>query len=177
MRIGFVGGPGTGKSTQAALLFAYLKKQNRDVELIMEFAKAWVQEKRPMQKETQFYFMGKQMHYEQRWLNHGIPHIITDSPLVVAAFHAHKYADHRYGEHLMTSVAYFNEQHPEHLIFLKRGDYAYQQAGRFQTEAQARDMDKELHDFVYTYYAPEHVTEIQVGDDEALFALGMRLTA
>jgi deoxyadenosine/deoxycytidine kinase len=177
MRIGFVGGPGTGKSTQAALLFAHLKKQGRDVELVMEYMKAWIHEKRPLKQDTQIYALGKQMNYESRWLSHGTKHIVTDSPLVIAAFHAHKYVTPELGEIKMQDVEFFGALHDEHLIFLKRGNFAYQKEGRFQTEQEAREMDVEILDFVYSHYTKEQVTEIRVGDDEAIFALGMRLTA
>jgi ABC-type multidrug transport system ATPase subunit len=74
-RIGFLGGPGSGKSTTAAWLFAELKTQNKPVELCNEYVKAWTYLNRAVKEWDQVYCFAKQQQYEFRFLQAG-KHVI-----------------------------------------------------------------------------------------------------
>jgi hypothetical protein len=175
MRLNFRGGPGTGKSTSATWLFAELKKHHIPVELVFEFAKTWVQEGRKITFDTQIYFLGKQTHYETRVLKNGMPHIITDSPLVLCAFHAAKYVSPQLGDDMMRLIRHVDTEFPSHFIWLERGCYPYQTAGRYQTEAEARQMDVEMLTFLQAYYPPTAISMVPVGDEATLRSTALQM--
>jgi predicted ATPase len=57
--INLYGGPGTGKSTTAAALFALMKREGYNVELVTEFAKDLVWTERNKELGDQIYIFGK----------------------------------------------------------------------------------------------------------------------
>lgn len=75
------GGPGIGKSTTAADLFVNMKKRQLNVELVTEYAKDAVWERRHNLFEDQIYIFAKQHRRIQRLEGHGIDWVITDSPI------------------------------------------------------------------------------------------------
>lgn len=173
MRLNLMGGPGTGKSLSAARLFAQLKERHFSVELVNEFAKAWVTEGRKITEETQTYFLGKQMHYESRWLNNGVQNIVTDSPVLVGPLHAEKYVSKALADALYQVSTFYDARHPYHFIFLQRGDYPYQSAGRFQTEAEARAMDDFILQYITSRYPPEHVSVVRADDPQGILDVAL----
>ena len=64
--VNIFGGPGVGKSTTAAAVFALLKLHNIEAELVTEFPKDLVWEKRAYTFENQNYIFGKQQHRQWR---------------------------------------------------------------------------------------------------------------
>jgi len=79
--INIFGGPGTGKSTTAAGLFFEMKKMGLNVELVTEYAKDAVWEKRYDLLDDQIYIFAKQHRRISRLIGHGIDWVITDSPI------------------------------------------------------------------------------------------------
>lgn len=77
--INLFGGPGTGKSTAAASLFAEMKKKGMDVELVTEVAKDFVWEERQKTLEIQPYITVKQYRNLFR-LKGKVDYVITDAP-------------------------------------------------------------------------------------------------
>lgn len=88
--INLMGAPGTGKSTIASELFAKMKWQGYDVELVSEYAKELVWEERNETFKNELYLFSKQHHRMFRLLDK-VEYIITDRPLILSLFYGNKY--------------------------------------------------------------------------------------
>ena len=78
--ISLFAGPGAGKSTSSAYLFAKLKEAGINAELVREYVKDWAWESRPIGTFDQFYFLGKQIRRESMLMDK-VDVAITDSPV------------------------------------------------------------------------------------------------
>ncbi len=145
--INLYGGPGTGKSTSAALLYATLKSMGVNAELVREYVKDWAWEGRTIGTYDQLYFMGKQIRKESS-LYGKVEVIVTDSPVWMSAYYAAKYSPLPVAQGVTAAVKGYYAQagadgHKHVHVFLTRSKL-YNQSGRYQTEAEALEMDTEL---------------------------------
>ena len=132
--INLFGGPGTGKSTLCATIFAYLKTKGIDCEMALEYAKDVVWDENYKKLLNQVYIFGKQ-HNRLYRLTGKVDVVITDSPLLNSIIY-----DESRDECLknivisefkkMNTLNYFVERH-----------FEYQQNGRVQNYTQALDVD------------------------------------
>jgi nicotinamide riboside kinase len=137
--INFFGGPGTGKSVQAAKLFAELKIQGKKCELITEFAKELVYDESFKVMENQIWIFANQHHRMHR-LKDKVDIMITDSPLFNSIVYSGKGEHNKtFHDFIMTEFTKFDNLN----IFLER-ETEYQQHGRYQDENGARDVDNEV---------------------------------
>lgn len=152
MRINLFGGPGTGKSTTAAWLYAKLKEESYPIELVTEYIKSWAWEGRVPSSYDQNYIFAKQLRREDLLTRKGI-HLITDSPMPLQLVYAKKYNCPFYDE-LFSLSKKFDAQHPSLNVVLAR-TVAYQPEGRYETAEEALDVDKRilalLHDYNASY--------------------------
>lgn len=133
--INLFGGPGTGKSTTAAELFALLKHNQQEVELVREFAKDVVWEGRTHLLENQLFLLAEQAK-RQADLRDKVDIIVTDSPLLLTWV----YCD----DPILHSLARREFDLYENAnVFLTRVK-PYKEAGRVQTEDEAKDLDKKI---------------------------------
>jgi len=132
--INLTGGPGTGKSTLSANLFAKLKMAGVDVELAPEYVKDLVWEESFKKIGNQIYIFAKQ-HNRLYRLKNKVKVIITDSPL-------------------LNSIVYYNDNNPHfeplviwefkamnNLTFYLERSFEYVQNGRLQDIEGAKKID------------------------------------
>lgn len=149
MRINFLGGPGSSKSTTAAWLFSELKTKDKSVELVTEYVKSWATQKRVINAFDQVYLFGKQMQYEYRFLNHGIKNIITDSPLILSCVYAdYYYKELGIGRNLLGILDSYDKHFDSVNIYLNRKDKKYHEIGRYQNYEAALEIDGIIKDFL-----------------------------
>jgi nicotinamide riboside kinase len=139
------GGPGTGKSTTAAHLFALAKQDGFNAELVREYIKDWVWEGREIKPGDQPYIASKQSRKERICFG-SLDLIISDSPMYLGQFYEEKYdtsypvVKHLIAKHMeFADVAGYEFVH----VFLKRMK-EYNPAGRYQTEDEAIVCDQEI---------------------------------
>ena len=130
-------GPGAGKSTGAAFLFAFLKLFKVNVELVTEFAKelAWEGDKEFMSR-NQLYITGQQVRRMNRLVGK-VDVIITDSPIEMAAFYTEeptlKQLCKEEGAKFSNRLDFFIERTKE-----------YNPSGRNQTFEEAKEIDRRI---------------------------------
>lgn len=160
-RICFYGGPGAGKSLEAASAFVSLKKQHRKAELVQEYIKNWAYEKRLPKSFAQVYIFGKQLYAEDLVLSNGVDLVVTDSPVFLGTCYAKKFQTPGWKQ-LVELSDIFDQHFPPLHIYLERGNKPYQTAGRYQKYEEALEMDRfvlqQLEETGKTYHRFETLT-------------------
>ena len=148
--INIFGGPGTGKSTQAAGLFYRMKLEGMDVELVTEYAKDLVWDDRMSTMITrQEYIFAKQNIRLQR-LEGKVKFVITDSPIVLGIVYANQLPEQDDATEALKHLigATFNRYDNYNFYLRRGGEVPYQQAGRYQDEAGALDTGAQIKDLL-----------------------------
>jgi len=143
-RINIMGGPGTGKSTLTAWIFAELKMRGCNIEHVFEHVKAWAFIGRQPQSFDQIYIFGKQMHHEDIILrsNPNVT-IISESPILLSTCYAKAYNSIGW-KHLVALCQEFDRIYPTINFFIKREDCPYNREARFQDYEAALEMDRTI---------------------------------
>lgn len=150
------GGPGVGKSTLAAELFAKFKKEGKSIELVREYVKDWAWEGREIKEYDQFYITAKQFRAES--LLYGkVDYIITDSPVLLGPFYERAF--HK-TETMLSSVLGMMQKAVQngvtyHHFVLPRAK-AYVPDGRYQTEEEAHWLDTIMPKFLEKHAEVEY---------------------
>ena len=140
--INLFGGPGTGKSTTAAHLFALLKHGGYCAELAREWPKGPVWDGYHAALEDQVYILGKHHRDLSRMKRGGVEVVVTDAPLLMSLI----YGDHMppgFGPLVRHLVLEFDNIN----VFLFRAKQ-FEPRGRLQTESQARALDGRIRKMV-----------------------------
>lgn len=135
--INLYGGPGTGKSSCAADLFAQMKWLGYNVELVDEYAKELSWEGNSSKLEDQLYVVAKQNRKLWR-LKDKVDYIITDSPIILAPLYAKEDYMPEYFEKLTHEVF---QTYDNINIYLNRIK-PFSPVGRHHTEEQSKEIDK-----------------------------------
>lgn len=163
LRICLYGGPGLGKSTTAAYIFAALKMKSANIELVTEYVKGWAYEKKHIEGWDQVYIFGKQLHRESFLFKHGVDIIVTDSPLLMQYCYSHHLP---YGRNFLELAKEFEKEYLALHIILKR-ESQYIHRGRYETEEQAIERDKYI-DTIVRINAKGPIWESSKNDRENL---------
>ena len=142
--INFFGGAGVGKSTIAAELFAKMKKNNYKVELIHEVAKDLVWEEAFHIFGEQDYIFALQHRLTRRLTRHDIDYAIVDSSILLSLF----YMPWDFPITFKPFVEEVFESYDNINIILDRNlAIPYIQAGRNESEEQAKAVDEQISRF------------------------------
>ena len=131
--INLLGGPGVGKSTYTAAIFAKLKDAGIDCEMVSEFAKELVWEQRNETFKDELYIFAKQAHRLFR-LNGKVDVVITDRPLILTCFYAQN-------DRVLSNFCYNRFSLYKNLNYLLVREKVYNPNGRNQTEDEAKSVD------------------------------------
>jgi tRNA uridine 5-carbamoylmethylation protein Kti12 len=141
--INLYGGPSSGKSTTAAGIYHALKNHNIKAELVREYVKSWAWEGKIIGKWDQPYILAKQMREEAR-LYGKVDYIITDSPLWIACYYNDKYSPGlKLRELVLSFYAEAEKAGVIHTNYLLTRTKPYEQAGRYESEQEAKQVDFE----------------------------------
>ena len=131
--VNLYGGPGAGKSTMAAYLFAELKNKGLNAELVTEFAKerVWAEETFSVFK-AQPYVFGKQL-YRMVRIDGKVDVAVTDAPLLFSTVYSTSPE--------LTALAVSEYKKFKNLDILLERKKAYNPSGRYQTESEDKALD------------------------------------
>jgi len=133
--VSLFGGPGSGKSTTCAGLFASLKQDGISCEMVLEYAKDLIWEGNKRKLEDQIYIFGKQNRRTNLVLGQ-VDVIVTDSPLLLSII----YGAHKYPEFKSLVLAEYKRLWTLD-VFVQRLPGGYQTEGREQDEPAAIEID------------------------------------
>lgn len=152
--INLFAGPGTGKSSTCAALFAELKYRGYNTEMVLEYAKDAAWERRGHKVfQAQEYIFGKQ-HFRLSRVAEEVQFAITDSPIFLSIV----YAKPGYLPSLSLVIREAYDQYENINILLKRNK-PYNPKGRLQNEEEARQKDIEIQDVLDKQNVPYHVLD------------------
>ena len=162
--INLIGGPGCGKTTICALLFAKLKILGHSVEYIQEVAKSLVW-------AGDFDVLNNQYWVSQRQsklldsLQGKVQFIVTDGCLLHGIYYNRNNEDNvsnieKTEKFIWDCYGQFNNIN----IYIVRGDYPYEEAGRYQSEDEAKYID-EFYSFMLKKHQIPHY-QYQVRKDQ-----------
>lgn len=139
-------GPGAGKSTAAAWIFACLKMKGVNCELVTEFAKdkTWEQNKTAL--DNQVYMFGKQFFRITKCADK-VDVIITDSPLMLSTIYN---TNPILGDEFNKLVYNVSESFTNKNYFIHRVK-PYNPVGRSQSESEAKDLDTRIKDMLEAF--------------------------
>lgn len=140
--INLFGGPGCGKSTTMARLFADLKTRGYNVEMVSEFAKDLVYEQRQETMKDELYIFAKQHHRLFRVIDK-VDIVITDRPILLTNIYASLYLpDDEFRSDLKRLVRTTFNNFNNLNIMLNREGIEYKTEGRLQDLEQSKEIDK-----------------------------------
>jgi len=132
--VNLFGGPGSGKSTIAAGIFSLLKLHGINAELVTEFPKGAVWEKRFKVLENQLYILAKEYHSIWRvYQNPEVDVVITDGPIILSLVYGQ--GSETFNKLVLETYRKFKNKN-----YLISRTKKYNPSGRNQTEEQADDI-------------------------------------
>lgn len=153
--INIFGAPSSGKSTNAALLYAHLSIKGFNVELVREFAKDLVWEDNKDALQDQVYILGEQ-NRRLTMLKDKVDFVVSDSPLLLTYMYAKINKTSKKGLFDIVGSC-FNSF--DNICFLLPPPSKYNPIGRIQTFEDALDIHKKTEDLLHIY--KEEYIEIQ----------------
>lgn len=152
--INLFAGPGAGKSVTRAGVFVKLKLRGENVEEVTEYAKDIVYEQRYNLFTEQDFIFAEQHRRQRRLIAHDVKYTITDSPILLSLLY-------RPSDYYKTFEAFCLEVFHSFnniSIFIDRPE-KYEQQGRNEDEAQAKEKDFQMMELLWTRNIPFYVVK------------------
>lgn len=148
MRLNIFGAPGSGKSKLAYWLCDVLAREGVVVELVQEVIKPDAYRGEQPTSWGSFTVFARQLRRELRWLEAGVPHLVSDSPLWLQAFYQSD-AGLPCAAGVRALARAFDADWPQANVFLRRSTaWPYQAAGRYHDAAASDGVARRLADFL-----------------------------
>ena len=159
--INIIGGPGCDKSLYSAAIVLFLNLHHKTVETIPDYAKSLVWQKNFEVLKNQ-YFIAQRQYEMLNLLDGQVQYLITECSLPQVLYYNENYADNicDIGKTRAQILEWYG-QHNNVNIMVERGEKKYVHTGRFQDEAQARNIDMglrevlEREELAYTLLPPD----------------------
>lgn len=135
--VNLYGGPGSGKSTAAAMIYSKLKMQHLEVELVTEFAKDLTYEERFHDLGNQIYVFGEQYRRMDRLFG-SVDIIITDSPLLLSCIYSENPLYKNYLDILIRRVSEYVDRYAINVLLQRESDY--KESGRKESMTEAEEI-------------------------------------
>jgi nicotinamide riboside kinase len=172
-RINLFGGPCSGKSTVASIVFSSLKKENYRIELINEYVKQWTYIPRKVKGFDQVFLFANQLHLEDIALRSRSDQlIITDSPILMNSWYGQKNASPS-SDNLIRIVHDFERCYPSLNFFILRKEEEYDEHGRFHSLKEAKEIDDRLQYFLENKFSSQkisHLEDVNVKNSEEVIS-------
>ena len=169
LHVNLFGGPGTGKSTTSAGVFALMKKRGYKIEIITEYAKDLTYKEDFKALTNQLSLLAEQK--TRHWvLENQVDYTITDSPFVMGLTYLRDDPHLPKDEFIRLAVAMYKTYNNLN-IFLERDNdvHPYQEYGRSQTLEQSMEKDKEILTLLETHKIPFVKIKISENTEETIF--------
>ena len=139
--VNLLGGPGIGKSTLSAIIYAKLKLKNYTVEYVQEYAKSLVWTKDFDTLNNQRYVTQTQYNLLKN-INGQVDFIVTDGAICTGIYYNLHNKDNtsnvqKTENYIIECFNKFNNIN----IFLERGDFPFEIQGRLQNEEESKEID------------------------------------
>lgn len=150
--ISLYAGPGSGKSTTAAALFALMKQDGHSVELVTEAAKDLTWEDHSSLLQNSVWVLAEQWRRIDR-LAGQVDYVITDSPILLSL----AYVSGIYAEQWFTDmVRELDAVHKTARVYVNRVK-PYVQTGRNQTKSEAKGLDIRIRSLLLSVVPKEQI--------------------
>jgi tRNA uridine 5-carbamoylmethylation protein Kti12 len=141
--INLLGGPGIGKSTLRAKLFSLMKEHEIDVEEVTEYAKDKTWEHNSSALSDQLYVLANQNRRLTR-LKDQVEWVVSDSPIILCAHYASiDYLPINYKNLIFEIWDTYDNYN-----FVIERTVPYKTSGRYQTEDEAKSIDRDIVDML-----------------------------
>lgn len=160
--INVLGGPGVGKTTIASDLFVRFKRKELDVEIVSEFAKELVWEKRNEAFDDRLYMHAEQNH-RLMMMNGNLDYIITDSPLILTSVYNHFYLENKHTKEynkMIDDVTLQTFNSYNNITFLIERETGYDTNGRRESLDEAKAIDERI----IKYLEDNNIQYIKIND-------------
>lgn len=147
--INLFGEPGSGKSTTASGLFFLLKLNGYKVELVNEFAKELVWERRNSFFGDQISIFAEQNRRLERLKDHGLDYAISDSPLLLPILYKPEDYLKTFDPLVMEKFGTY-----ENINYLLHRTASFEEVGRRHNEKEASFMAKKMRHFLDDHEIP-----------------------
>ena len=153
--INIYAGPGVGKSTTAAMLYAHYKNKCLEAEMCREYVKSWVWQARNITAMDQYYILGKEI-YHMESLFGKVDVLISDSPVMQGNYYLHKIRPDLSLDStgpmdplIFDFITQAEKRGVKFYDFIVERNQPYQTTGRYQTEEEAIQDHKDIIRFLH----------------------------